>query len=396
MAVSTPTDLSSVASYLNSHSIPFDQITPLSGGFTNYIFLISHATRPPFVLKHSSTSIKSFPSMSASVDRADCEVRALRIMPELLKNALPTRIGQGVGSQSDLDDDLNVHLPVLLHYDSASHVQHLVACGVRTLKDAYADARLDVPSLGGRLGRWLARLHAVAPVPDAFSENSVGQRVCGAGYRNAPRVLKAAGLDSEAFRQVGARYEQQIEDEDVENGASAICHGDFWPGNVLLSTGTEGSTVRYESLSKGASGKVDELEVSGIGGVDSTSISARRLTVLDWEMSRRGHGATDVGQFAAEAWLLDTFRGGRGLLTAFLSAYAEEVGHRMTLMFAKRAGVHMGVHLAYWPSMVVPAWADEAGTIGILEFGRDLAVNVEGRGVEWMRESAMRELVAWL
>jgi len=52
--------------------------------------------------------------------------------------------------------------------------------------------------------------------------------------------------------------------------------------------------------------------------------------------------------------------------------------------------------LAYWPSMVTPAWADEAGTTGILEFGRNLVVNVEDRGVEWMRESALRDLVARL
>lgn len=34
-------------------------------------------------------------------------------------------------------------------------------------------------------------------------------------------------------------------------------------------------------------------------------------------MVRRGCGATDVGQFAAEAWLLERFCGERGLLGAF-------------------------------------------------------------------------------
>jgi hypothetical protein len=129
---------------------------------------------------------------------------------------------------------------------------------------------------------------------------------------------------------------------------------------------------------------------------EAASAHTPRLTVLDWEMSRRGNGATDVGQFAAEAWLLDTFRGGRRLLQAFLSGYAEEVGPRMTEGFAKRAGVHMGVHLAYWPSVIVPAWADEAGTRGILEFGRDLVVGVEDSGVEWMKESVLSDLVAGL
>jgi len=82
MTTAPPADLASVASYLRSHSIPFDSITTRSAGLPNYIFLISHAIRPPFVLNHSSTSIKAFPSMSASVNRVDCEVRALRIVPD--------------------------------------------------------------------------------------------------------------------------------------------------------------------------------------------------------------------------------------------------------------------------------------------------------------------------
>ncbi|XPS79051.1 hypothetical protein M3J07_011056 [Ascochyta lentis] len=69
-----------------------------------------------------------------------------------------------------------------------------------------------------------------------------------------------------------------------------ICHGDFWPGNVLIQPG------------------------SGKGG-DVQS------TVVDWELVRRGTSATDVGQFAAEASLRDRFKGGRGLLAAFLGCY---------------------------------------------------------------------------
>lgn len=49
--------------------------------------------------------------------------------------------------------------------------------------------------------------------------------------------------------------------------------------------------------------------------------------VVDWELVRRGCGATDVGQFAAESWLLDRFRGGRGLLKAFLEGYQEEAAN---------------------------------------------------------------------
>jgi len=53
-----------------------------------------------------------------------------------------------------------MHLPVLLHCDAVSYVQRQVPCGVRTLKEAYSDANVVVPSLDYRSGTWLARLHA--------------------------------------------------------------------------------------------------------------------------------------------------------------------------------------------------------------------------------------------
>ena len=73
------------------------------------------------------------------------------------------------------------------------------------------------------------------------------------------------------------------------------------------------------------------------------------LTVLDWETVRRGCGATDVGTFAAESFLLDTFRGNRGLVGHFLQAYRDGVGaEKLTLRFAERVAAHFGTHLGFW------------------------------------------------
>ena len=52
------------------------------------------------------------------------------------------------------------------------------------------------------------------------------------------------------------------------------------------------------------------------------------LSVVDWEITRRGIGATDVAQFAAEAYLLDRFCGGKGLLGAFVEAYVRAAGEQ--------------------------------------------------------------------
>ena len=58
--------------------------------------------------------------MSASVGRADYEVRALRIVPDLLEASSSTEHERDADGLSDLVADLNVHLPVLLHYDAVS------------------------------------------------------------------------------------------------------------------------------------------------------------------------------------------------------------------------------------------------------------------------------------
>ena len=74
-----------------------------------------------------------------------------------------------------------------------------------------------------------------------------------------------------------------------------MCHGDYWPGNIILPQ--EGSN--HSSGSKSL---------------------LLPLTVVDWEMTRRdSSGITDLAQFAAEATLLDFFRGPKGFAAAFLN-----------------------------------------------------------------------------
>ena len=90
--------------------------------------------------------------------------------------------------------------------------------------------------------------------------------------------------------------------------------------------------------------------------------------VVDWELVRRGCGATDVGQFAAEASLLDRFRGNRGLLPAFLSGYKE--ARRLGDDFIKRVAVHMGVHLAFWPTVV--HWGSSEETKEVVVMGHEM------------------------
>jgi aminoglycoside phosphotransferase (APT) family kinase protein len=231
-------------------------------------------------------------------------------------------------------------------------VQQQRPAGVRTLKDAYTDPVLDIPSIGKRMGHWIASLHALTPPAD-LKDNAVARRLYGGSYRGCPGTLERFGLDPAPAQIALEKYEPLLQAEN-----SYLCHGDFWTGNVLLPAGDDPSP---------------------------------RLTMVDWEMCRRGYGATDIGQFAAEAWLLDNHRDNRSLLPAFLEGYRNAAGPWVTEEFVKRAIVHCGVHLAYWPSM--SGWADTDGTKKILEYGAQLIRGVEQGDIGWLKQSIFGPLL---
>lgn len=106
-------------------------------------------------------------------------------------------------------------------------------------------------------------------------------------------------------------------------------------------------------------------------------------------MSRRGTSATDVGQFAAEAFLLDRFRPlNRQLLPTFLHAYiAARPG--LGRKWLERMVVHCATHIAFWPTRV--AWADEEGTKELVRIGVEVLRMVEGGQWEGIRGSALFE-----
>jgi thiamine kinase-like enzyme len=102
--------------------------------------------------------------------------------------------------------------------------------------------------------------------------------------------------------------------------------------------------------------------------------SDNHLTIVDWEMSRRGTSATDVGQFAAEAFLLDRFRGNRGLRRDFLRSYIQErdgkgikTAKTIETEWIQRVAIHWAVHIAFWPTRV--EWTDQEGTRELVDIG---------------------------
>jgi hypothetical protein len=96
--------------------------------------------------------------------------------------------------------------------------------------------------------------------------------------------------------------------------------------------------------------------VLGLG----TEFLPQTLRVIDWELTLFGHGLTDVAQFLAEAWILDTFsprtltipldRAGPGLLEAFLLQY--QTTRRFNDQEVLGVAAHFGTHIVYLSSVV--------------------------------------------
>lgn len=234
------------------------------------------------------------------------EAKAVTLVPSLLADAL--------------DSGNNVRPPTLHHYDDSRHMLMMSDGGDMNLKEAYESLSLkQVQDIGSRLGHWLATLHQHTSDTDIGpGGNQTAKAIYRYAYRGLSRSIKHWDLEDEyplLASEVDTTYGSMLATCD-EN----VCMGDFWPGNVV------------------------------IGPAPSGPESLLSLTVVDWEMTRRGNGATDVGQFVAEAFLLDRFKSqDKGLAGTFLNAYMSHRWNERHVAsypsYMRRIGVHCGVHL---------------------------------------------------
>ena len=324
------TTTENIKDYLDSKSIQYSTITTLEGGTGNYVWLITPKDGPSFVIKHAEPYVKVNPSIPFSVDRMSFEAKAL---------------GTLVG---DLPSDQFIQLPKLLQYDEENDILFMTGSASRTFKDSYTDSTLDVSTWGHRLGEWLARLHG-STTQMALGDNKTAKDIYRYCYSRLGGAMKKYELDGALGIRINEKYGSLLETDD-----DSVCHGDFWPGNILF--------AKHDS---------------------------NIATVIDWEMVRRGCGATDVGQFAAEAHLLDRFRGGRGLLSAFLLGYR---GRRsLSRGFVVRVAIHFSTHLGFWPTVV--SWASKEETAEVVRLGAEMLQNVEQNGYEGMKGGVLKDLV---
>jgi aminoglycoside phosphotransferase (APT) family kinase protein len=192
------------------------------------------------------------------------------------------------------------------------------ALGRRIVRDGRLGG--DRATLAARLGRQLARIHAIAPPCPGLSFLSLPQRSRALDFIDEARRTLDAGATARPALEWGLRW---LERSAPALGEIVLTHGDFRTGNYLL----------------------DEDGITGI---------------LDWEFAAWGDPLEDLGWFCAKCWRFGANHseaGGIGARQDFYDGYEAARGRSVD-----RAAV------AYWEIFAHARWA----TIAIQQADRHL------------------------
>lgn len=220
----------------------------------------------------------------------------------------------------------------------------------------------QVQSIGKSLGSYLAHTHnqtaTDSTLKSTFNTNDTAKHISSLVYYAQLPAAAAQHGHSEPFITAAAKAAEA----EVLNSDEVWTLGDFWTGNVLVSSTT---------------------------GDDQ---SEPALTVLDLELAKPGTAAFDVGQMAAEMLCLARFRcaeKGGLLLKSFLDAYKAE---RQGVVDVAGVAIRVGAHLV---TMMPRAWREEAGDDGVKK-GVEEGVQLIRMGWEKDEEGLRRSAVGTL
>jgi hypothetical protein len=107
-------------------------------------------------------------------------------------------------------------------------------------------------------------------------------------------------------------------------------------------------------------------------------------------MVRNGNGASDIGRFSAESFLLDRFRGNKGLLPAFLNSYLATRKEPITWEEQRRIYADFATHIAYWPTRV--SWGSKEETTELVKLGVQLLETIEKGDVDALAGGPLKDL----
>jgi aminoglycoside phosphotransferase (APT) family kinase protein len=284
------------------------------------------------------------------------------------------------------NDDIIGAVPAVHLFDEEAHVMIIEDCGMdtRTLKQLVIDEALPqtvAEEIGAAIGRFLARIHAWNKEASfdmgIFADNEVGKMIT--SWVTYDRLISTLGgkdniaamadpvLDIPRGKLDVISKLAETRSYEIKNTSESFTHGDFWPGNIMVS-------LRRES--EGGTPRLD------------------KLYVLDWELAKIGLQGLDVGQFCAEMRLLERFypnhqEGASTIMKSFLSAYKEGSGSDEAL--ARVAVAHVGAHLVAWTPRV--QWGGREKTREVVSEGVELlAGGAEGTRA-WLEGSLVGNLL---
>ncbi|KAF9954499.1 hypothetical protein BGZ72_004554 [Mortierella alpina] len=376
-----------ILQYLQSHDKTrcIVAVKKLSGGNANYVYRGTiaepHADlfggRSTVVIKHAAGHSASNRQMALYGDRMTFEQTVLNIVGEASDNK------NNNNNKDETIETTYVKAPRVLYWNQEDNIVIQEDAGVNSTHLKGFISSLAQPLnpglaklIGSSLGEFIARLHLY------------GFRHRSELYPERMANTEALGLSRlilyDQFPKAASKYmeDQPQSDRDVidlaakwggdrlMNEPETLAHGDFWPGNFLVDTLT---------------GAGDE-------------ITLQHIFIVDWEMSRYGPAAMDLGQFMAEAFSLNMYRlPCEELMTSFLESYCKIYGDRLTVKDLKTAVIHCGGHLMAWTPYT--GWFKEgddhdAKAREITLIGAEFVKRAWNEDWAWVRqETAFRVLV---
>ncbi|KAJ3570624.1 hypothetical protein NP233_g4282 [Leucocoprinus birnbaumii] len=337
-----------VEAYLADTPYACTRAATLSGGSGNFAYRIY--LRQPYegastvVLKHSKPYVKAMRNITFDVKRQVFEVEALR------------RIREWSPASAF------VTVPTVYSHDEKEHAIIMSDCGAESSdwKGSWGTSSEGFMH-GGRGNK---------EVCDFFDGNQEAKVM--ASWVSYGRVLETFDGSLEKLRDPDVRVSEEegktlgriVEEMDdaIKNATGTFVMGDFWPGNLVLSS--------------------DE----------ANNIS--QLFVLDWEVARPGLFSLELGQFCAELVLLMRFnttvcgQDAGLLLDEFLSSYARQI--KPDFEMCRRAIVHLGVHLVTWTPRL--EWGGKEATQEVVKEGLGLILDGYIAEEEWLQKSVIGTL----
>lgn len=279
-----------------------------------------------------------------------------------------------------------VRIPEVYAYNQASHTLVMEDLGttettkdlksfLQTIDTRYSSKQEAVSAcqdLGNAIGAFLSALHSV-PVEE-LTDASHGEVKLTSEHFNIARDISADALygrirqtlESFAYSEETTAQADEIANkatDEIKNANEVFTHGDYWTGNLLV----------RQKLGQ------DDLE----------------LNMMDWEMSKPGTPAYDVGQFIAETYCLYKYAKNdmqkecsKALLGAFEQKYAEKVREAGKEIDMDGVAVRVGAHLIVWTP--VTGWTEDVDALEeVVKEGVDMLIKGSKSEIDYLKDSVV-------